>query len=294
MLRGVQALPAGSSLRYRDGAVTIARYWDPAAIAVRPWTDDEAADGDARGAARAPSRSQMMSDVPLGVFLSGGIDSSSIVAFMSRGVGRSRSTASAWASRTARYNELPYAREVAALLRHEHTERLVTPDLAELFDRLIPHLDEPFADVSLFPTYLVSQVAREHVTVALSGDGGDELFGGYDAYEAQALAVALRRGSARRWCRRWRRSARRCRRADRRRDWSTSSSASSAASPPAPADLEHYRWMVHLGSRGASAGSTRRRFAAAARRQRRLRAGARGRWRAAAATTCSTASCTPT
>ena len=65
----------------------------------------------------------------------------------------------------------------------------MTPDVVDLFDRLVVHLDEPFADVSLFPTFLVSQMAREHVKVVLTGDGGDELFGGYDAYEAQALAA---------------------------------------------------------------------------------------------------------
>ena len=87
------------------------------------------------------------------------------------------------------YNELPYAREVAALCGTKHLEGTVTPDVAALFDRLVVHLDEPFADVSLFPTFLVSQMAREHVKVVLTGDGGDELFGGYDAYEAQALAA---------------------------------------------------------------------------------------------------------
>ncbi len=87
------------------------------------------------------------------------------------------------------YNELPYAREMAALFKTNHRERTVSPNLEELFEKLIVHLDEPFADVSLFPTFLVSQLAREHVTVALSGDGGDELFGGYDAYQAQELAT---------------------------------------------------------------------------------------------------------
>ena len=151
---------------------------------------------------------------------------------MSRVVAPARSRPSAWASRTARYNELPYAREVATLFGTEHTERLVTPDLGALFDTLVPHLDAPFADVSLFPTYLVSRVAREHVTVALSGDGGDELFGGYDAYEAHALALAVRvgRGAAGAGAGRGRRRAA----ADRAEEgrWSTSSSASSAASPP--------------------------------------------------------------
>jgi asparagine synthase (glutamine-hydrolysing) len=87
------------------------------------------------------------------------------------------------------YNELPYARTIAELCGTTHHEGMVTPDVASLFDRLIVHLDEPFADVSLFPTFLVSQMAQAHVKVVLTGDGGDELFGGYDAYEAQALAT---------------------------------------------------------------------------------------------------------
>src|SRR6185436_8821796 len=91
------------------------------------------------------------------------------------------------------YNELPFAREVAQRFGTSHREQLVTPDVTGLFDRLILHMDEPFGDVSLFPTFMVSELARRHVTVALSGDGGDELFAGYDAYEAQALAARIER-----------------------------------------------------------------------------------------------------
>ena len=246
MVRGVQALPAGSSLRYRDGAVTITRYWDPAAVGLLPWSDAEAADALREALTRAV-RSQLMSEVPLGAFLSGGIDSSSIVALMSTASDQPVKTFTMGFA-DGSYNEMPYAHEVATLFGTEHTERLVTPDLGRLFDRLIPHLDSPFADVSLFPTYLVSQVARERVTVALSGDGGDELFGGYDAYEAQALASRFASVGA---------------------PLVPALAAVGAALPPtgqkkglvnkfkrfiggvatAPADLEHYRWMVHLGSR---------------------------------------------
>ena len=85
-------------------------------------------------------------------------------------------------------NELPYAREVATCFETHHREGTVNPDLSDLFERLVTHFDQPFADVSLFPIYLVSQIARAHVTVALSGDGGDELFDDYDTYEAEAIA----------------------------------------------------------------------------------------------------------
>ncbi len=246
MLRGVHALPAGSHLRYQDGRVDVRRYWDPAAIEPRTWTDGEAAAALRETLQRAVS-SQLMSEVPLGAFLSGGIDSSAVVALMSRASSLPVKTFS-MGFEDGSYNELPFAREVAALFGTEHTERLVTPDIASLFDRLVPHLDTPFADVSLFPTYLVSRVARDHVTVALSGDGGDELFGGYDAYEAHAVASRFQSVGA---------------------PLVPALAAVGAALPPsgqkkglvnkfkrfiggvatAPADLEHYRWMVYLGSR---------------------------------------------
>jgi asparagine synthase (glutamine-hydrolysing) len=246
MLRGVHALPAASWLRYRDGRVDVGRYWDPAAIGPRAWRVPDAAAALRETLQRAVA-GQLMSEVPLGAFLSGGIDSSSIVALMSQVSALPVKTFS-MGFEDGSYNELPYAREIATLFRTDHTERLVTPDLGALFDTLIPHLDAPFADVSLFPTYLVSRVARDHVTVALSGDGGDELFGGYDAYEAQSLASRFESVGA---------------------PLVPALAAVGAALPPtgqkkgvvnkfkrfiggvasAPAELEHYRWMVHLSSR---------------------------------------------
>lgn len=246
MLRGVHKLPAASWLRYRAGQVTVQRYWDPATIPVRAWTDDEAAEA-VRTTLQQAVTSQLMSEVPLGAFLSGGIDSSSIVALMSQGASTPVRTFS-MGFEDGSYNELPYAREIATLFQTQHTEQLVTANLVDLFERLVPHFDEPFADVSLFPTYLVSQVARQHVTVALSGDGGDELFGGYDTYEAQALASKLQAVGA---------------------PLVPALAAVGAALPPtgqkkglvnkfkrfiggvatAPADLGHYRWMVYLDAR---------------------------------------------
>ena len=125
---------------------------------------------------------QMMSDVPLGVFLSGGIDSSAIAAFMAGAAERRGVTVTSFSMgfRDQSYNELPYARQVAQRFGLTHVEEMVTPDVASLFDPLVAHLDEPFADVSLFPTYLVSRLARQHVKGVLAGDGGDELFDGAD------------------------------------------------------------------------------------------------------------------
>jgi asparagine synthase (glutamine-hydrolysing) len=246
VLKGIHKLPPGHYLIYRDGQVTIHRYWDAAAVRVRAWSDDDAAEA-LRAALQKATVGQMMADVPLGAFLSGGIDSSSIVALMAEASLQPVNSFSI-GFQDGTYNELPYARQIAALFKTNHRERTVSPNLEELFEKLIVHLDEPFADVSLFPTFLVSQLAREHVTVALSGDGGDELFGGYDAYQAQELATRFA----------WMGGA-----------LLPAAAAVAAALPPtekkkglvnkfkrftlgatqAPDDLGHYRWMVYLSPR---------------------------------------------
>ena len=188
----IRRLPAAHYLVYRDGQLETCRYWDAAAVAPRHWKEDEAAEAVREVFAEAVSR-QMMSDVPLGAFLSGGIDSSAVVAMMVEASGGDGSAVNTFSMGFAdgSYNELPYARTVASRFKTTHREGTVEPDLRELFDQLIVHLDEPFADVSLFPTYMVSKMARQHVTVALSGDGGDEIFGGYDTYAADHLARRL-------------------------------------------------------------------------------------------------------
>ena len=192
MFASVRTLPPAHYLLYQHGAVKVERYWDVASTAVRDWTDDEAAAALRETLGRAVS-GQMMSDVPLGAFLSGGIDSSALVALMSDAAGGTGGDPSpvntfSMGFEAASYDERSYAREVATRFGTHHREGTVNPDLSDLFEQLVTHFDQPFADVSLFPTYLLSQIAREHVTVALSGDGGDELFGGYDAYEAEAIA----------------------------------------------------------------------------------------------------------
>jgi asparagine synthase (glutamine-hydrolysing) len=187
IFRSIRKLPPAHYLIYRDGDVSIHRYWDAADVELRSWTDADAADALRQTLARAV-RSQMMSDVPLGLFLSGGIDSSAVGIMIRDAPGASDVSSFSMGFDDGSYNELPYAREVAGLCGTKHHEGTVAPDVAALFDRLVVHLDEPFADVSLFPTFLVSRMASEHVKVVLTGDGGDELFGGYDAYQAEALA----------------------------------------------------------------------------------------------------------
>ena len=246
MLKGVHKVPPAHFLRYRDGEVTVHRYWDAADVPIRAWSDDEAI-GALRAALRKAVASQLMADVPIGAFLSGGLDSSTLVALMSEASTQPVNTFSiGFADGT--YNELPYARAVATRFGSHHREKAVSPDIGDLFEKLVVHLDEPFADVSLFPTFVVSELAREHVKVVLSGDGGDELFGGYDTYEAQALATRLG----------WMGDrlmpaiagvAAALPPTDKKKGLVNKVKRFSAGASTAPSDIGHYRWMVYLGSR---------------------------------------------
>jgi asparagine synthase (glutamine-hydrolysing) len=156
-------------------------YWQfPAQEATFRGTEDEALETLEQTLEDAVS-SHLISDVPLGAFLSGGIDSTIVVALMSRLMGRQVKTFSIGFDEAA-YDERPYARNVARHLGTDHHELVVRPDALSILDQLIWHFDEPFADVSAIPTWYVSRLAAEHVTVVLSGDGGDELFGGYERY----------------------------------------------------------------------------------------------------------------
>lgn len=135
---------------------------------------------------------RMIADVPLGAFLSGGIDSSAIVALMARNANQPIKTFSI-GFKEERYNELPYARMIAEKFKTDHTEFIVEPHAIDLLPMLVKQYEEPFADSSALPTYLVSKLTREHVTVALNGDGGDENFAGYSRYSAFQLSTLLDR-----------------------------------------------------------------------------------------------------
>ena len=130
---------------------------------------------------REAVRLRLISDVPLGAFLSGGVDSSSVVALMADLAGDSVTTCSI-GFEEEEFNELAYAREIATQFNTDHHEEIVRPDAVGIVEKLVWHYDEPFADSSAIPTYYVSKMAREHVTVALAGDGGDENFAGYRRY----------------------------------------------------------------------------------------------------------------
>ena len=130
---------------------------------------------------------RLVADVPVGVFLSGGLDSSLVVALMKAVSDQPVRTFSIGFAESS-FNELNYAREVAQALKTEHREYTVDYQIEDLVPKMLDHFGEPFADSSAIPTYHLSRVAREHVTVALSGDGGDEVFGGYRRYQARRWA----------------------------------------------------------------------------------------------------------
>jgi asparagine synthase (glutamine-hydrolysing) len=196
---GVRKLPAGHFLRVPlDGAARgrvtedwrPERYWDVrfGGETEGGRTDEDYAD-ELRGLLRAAVARRLVSDVPLGVFLSGGLDSSSVVALMAE-LGGERPRTFAIGFEEASFDELRYAELVARHFDTDHHVAILRPDARELIATVADYLDEPFADASALPTYLVARHAREHVTVALSGDGGDELFAGYDWYAAQRAAAA--------------------------------------------------------------------------------------------------------
>src|SRR5690349_18724842 len=180
IFRGVKKLPPGHYLRWREGRGEVVRYWQIAAEETFTGSEADAVEG-LRGVLRDAVSSHMVSDVPLGAFLSGGVDSSAVVGMMAQASSRPVKTFSIGFDDPA-FDELEHARTVAQHFGTDHHEFVVKPDGLSILDDLIAHFDEPFADSSAIPTWYVSEIARRHVTVVLSGDGGDELFGGYDRY----------------------------------------------------------------------------------------------------------------
>jgi asparagine synthase (glutamine-hydrolysing) len=188
LFREIRKLEAGCMLEVelRSPSCNPRPYWDlplnsePPARSEKEWAD--AVDVKLRESVKR----QLVSDVPLGAFLSGGVDSSLVVASM----GRAKTFSIGFDDPS--YNELKWARKVAAHLEVEHIDDIISPDVVSLFYQLMYYMDDPIGDFSIFPTYLVSRHARKHVTVALSGDGGDELFGGYETYLANSIALRYR------------------------------------------------------------------------------------------------------
>jgi asparagine synthase (glutamine-hydrolysing) len=192
IFKGISKLPAGHFLVAEPGRIEVRRYWDLA------FTGDGDPGREAEYLDRLESlvnesvRLRLVSDVPLGAFLSGGIDSTAVVAAMVDAGSQRVITTSVGFDEEA-YDELAYARSVATHLGTDQRERIVRSDIADRLPALAWHFDEPFADSSAVPTYYVSQAAREHVTVALSGDGGDELWAGYARHRVERWEATARR-----------------------------------------------------------------------------------------------------
>jgi asparagine synthase (glutamine-hydrolysing) len=183
----IKKLPPGHLLEFENGKIDIRQYWDlPEYGTHRPRSEEECLEEMEHRLSEAV-RIRLISDVPLGALLSGGTDSSTVVALMARATSQPVKTF-AIGFRDQDFNEAPYARMVAEKFGTDHHELIVEPDVLETVQMLTSSLEEPFGDSSMLPTYYVSCLARKHVTVALSGDGGDEIFAGYDRY-----AIHLRR-----------------------------------------------------------------------------------------------------
>ncbi len=215
--RAVRKLPPAHRLVHDRQGTRITRYWRLAYTPKLTLREPEAVER-LRELLTAAVRKRLISEVPLGAFLSGGVDSSAVVALMARCSERPVKTFSIGFEET-RYNELPHARRVAEAFGCDHHEFIVRPRAIEVLPTLVQHFGEPFADSSAIPTYYLSRLTREHVTVALNGDGGDEAFAGYTRHWANRLAeqwqhlspvvrepvrwlgtrLAARQGSRQRW-----------------------------------------------------------------------------------------------
>ena len=189
---GISKLPPAHTLVFENGKVTVGRYWDVSFEPVGRTENESFYVDRVLEILDEAVRIRLMSEVPLGAFLSGGTDSSVVVGLMARHSNRAVKTFSI-GFEDKRYNELDYARRVAEHFKTEHHEEIVRPDAEHDIPMLVRGLDEPFADSSMIPTYYVSRSARRHVTVALSGDGGDEMFAGYPRYIDPANVRAVDR-----------------------------------------------------------------------------------------------------
>jgi asparagine synthase (glutamine-hydrolysing) len=189
---GIAKLPPAHTLVYENGGVTIRRYWDVSYDRVESRQPEEFYVDRTLEILDEAVRIRLESEVPLGAFLSGGTDSSVVVALMARHSSERVKTFSIGFEERD-YDELPYARRVAEHFGTDHHEEIVRPDAERDVLALVRQFDEPFADSSMIPTYYVSRAARRHVTVALSGDGGDELFAGYRRYVDDANVAAANR-----------------------------------------------------------------------------------------------------
>src|SRR6476620_3697606 len=189
--KSIRKLEPGHWLRWRKGEITIERYWQPDFSQKLDISEEEAGDR-AIEILRDAVKVRLMSEVPLGAFLSGGIDSSAVVALMSQESSEKVKTFSIGFEEQD-FSELQHAKRIAEHVGADHHEFIVRPDAVEILPMLVEHYGEPYADSSAVPTYYVAKETRKHVTVALNGDGGDESFAGYERYIAMGLTEKYRR-----------------------------------------------------------------------------------------------------
>jgi asparagine synthase (glutamine-hydrolysing) len=194
IFREVRKLPPGSLLVWEDGDARITRFSRPAPARVEDLRRDDESElaEELRARLRDSVRAHLIADVPVGVLLSGGVDSAVLAALAAQESAEPVHTFSIGFEERS-FDELDNARSVATMYGTRHEELVLRPDAALLLPALADAFDEPFADSSALPTYLVSELAASHVKVALSGEGGDELFGGYYTYAADLLALRLGR-----------------------------------------------------------------------------------------------------
>lgn len=189
MYTGIMELPPAHYLLWGDSGIRIERYWDWAPALSRKSKIDEAeAVAEIQRRLAVSVRQCMISDVPLGAFLSGGVDSAAVVALMARASARPVKTFTLGFAGDRTFDETSVARWTARRYGTDHHEFIVDPKAIDLLPALVQSHDQPFGDSSAIPTFLVSQLTRQHVTVALTGDGGDELFAGYRRFAAAGLA----------------------------------------------------------------------------------------------------------
>jgi asparagine synthase (glutamine-hydrolysing) len=188
IFRGILKLAPGHLLRWTAGRVSVRPYWTLPAAETFAGSADDASEGLV-GVLTDAVQSHLVGDVPIGALLSGGIDSSLVVGLMARASTRVKTFSIGFDE--PEFDELDAARRVARHFSTDHHEFVVRPDALAVVDSLVEHFDEPFGDSSAIPTWYVSQMARRHVTVVLSGDGGDELFGGYERYLPGARVAAF-------------------------------------------------------------------------------------------------------
>jgi asparagine synthase (glutamine-hydrolysing) len=191
IFRSVKKLLPGHLLIWENNSVRVERYYRYRPAAEHAAKNERAWLSDLRDTLRNAVRKQMVSDVPLGAFLSGGIDSSLVVWMMSQCSDHPVRTFNIGFEQQD-WSEAPHARLVASTFGTDHREYEVSPDTVDILPKLVWHFDEPFADSSMLPTYYVSKITRQEVTVALSGDGGDELFAGYTRHQGERISQLFR------------------------------------------------------------------------------------------------------